>query len=134
VRLWSMAPLFIKNTHEKQQNAASPNLWHGSENWWVLLSKITFFCFTKHWYVWLRVNLTRSGSPIARLPNRHHAVIYLTRDRQLYQTPASRQRTRYESESWAYKGFFTSEHVFSLFKKLAKWLFQKEVVIVSKLQ
>jgi hypothetical protein len=38
----------LENHHEKQQNAASPNLWHGSENWWVLSRKITFFSITKH--------------------------------------------------------------------------------------
>jgi len=32
----------------KQQNAASPNLRHVSESWWVLPSKITIFFVFKH--------------------------------------------------------------------------------------
>jgi len=52
-----MTPLFIRNPHEM---LLLQNLRHDCKNWWVLSLKITFFFFTKCWYVWLWVNLTRN--------------------------------------------------------------------------
>ena len=78
----------LNSHHEKQQNAASPNLRHAIESWWVLPSKITFFFLPN-------ADMCGCGwtSPAATLPNSilHLKTYSLNNSRPLFFTPYQTQ-------------------------------------------